>query len=142
VPVKGRPVVFDGGRDSLSPIAPFRIVNIGGGAPVGLLPFIDTIGRHLGVQLIRRMLPMQPGDVPRTFASPDLLAALTGYVPQTRVDTGVRAFIDWFREYQSGSEPAARSANARLRRPAARSLRKPKAPVSRPVAAVVDIDAA
>jgi UDP-glucuronate 4-epimerase len=142
VPVKGRPVVFDGGRDSLSPIAPFRIVNIGGGAPVGLLPFIDTIERHLGVQLVRRMLPMQPGDVPRTFASPDLLAALTGYVPQTRVDTGVRAFIDWFREYQSGPEPVARSANARLRRPATRSLRKPKAPASRPVAAVVDIDAA
>ena len=126
-PVQGQPVIFKGGVDSLSPIAPFRTVNIGGGAPVGLLPFIDTIERHLGAPLTRRMLPMQPGDVPRTFASPDLLKALTGYVPQTRVDAGVRAFIEWFREYQSGQEPAAPSVNERLRRPPAKSLRKPKA---------------
>lgn len=142
VPVKGRPVVFEGGRDSLSAVAPFRIVNIGGGAPVGLLPFIDTIERHLGGRLVRRMLPMQPGDVPRTFAAPDLLEALTGYVPQTRVDAGVRAFIDWFREYHRGLEAVPRSAKARRHRPAGRSLRKPKAPASISVAAAVDIDAA
>ncbi len=102
VPVKGRPVVFEGGRDSLSAVAPFRIVNIGGGAPVGLLPFINTIERHLGGRLVRRMLPMQPGDVPKTFAAPNLLEALTGYIPQTRVDAGVSAFIDWYREYHGG----------------------------------------
>ncbi|WP_064742237.1 NAD-dependent epimerase/dehydratase family protein [Inquilinus limosus] len=142
VPVKGRPVAFEGGEDSLSPIAPFRIVNIGGGAPVGLLPFIDTIERHLGVRLVRRMLPMQPGDVPRTFASPDLLEALTGYVPQTRVDAGVRAFIDWFRDYQGGLEQAAPNANGRLRRPPTRSRRKLKASSPRPAAAVADTSAA
>ncbi|MGK9168522.1 SDR family NAD(P)-dependent oxidoreductase [Inquilinus limosus] len=142
VPIKGRPVIFERGVDSLSPIAPFRVVNIGGGAPVGLLPFIDTIERHLGVPLIRRMLPMQPGDVPRTFASPDLLKALIGYVPQTKVDAGVRAFIDWFREYQSGLEPAAPSANERLRQPPAKSPRKPKASSPRPAGAVVDTNAA
>jgi UDP-glucuronate 4-epimerase len=143
VPVKGRPVTFEGGVDSLSPIAPFRVVNIGGGAPVGLLPFIDTIERHLGVPLTRRMLPMQPGDVPRTFASPDLLKALTGYVPQTGVNAGVRAFIDWFREYQGGLEPAVPSANGRLRRPpVTKSLRKPKAASPSPAGAVVDTNAA
>ncbi|MGO4126581.1 NAD-dependent epimerase/dehydratase family protein [Inquilinus sp. YAF38] len=142
VPVKGRPVVFEGGRDSLSAVAPFRIVNIGGGAPVGLLPFIDTIERHLGVRLVRRMLPMQPGDVPRTFAAPDLLAALTGYVPRTRVDAGIAAFIDWFREYYGGPDLAARSANARRSKPAGRSPRNTKSRVSRPVAAMVDIESA
>lgn len=142
VPVKGRPVTFERGEDSLSPIAPYRTVNIGGGAPVGLLPFIDTIERHLGVRLVRRMLPMQPGDVPTTFASPDLLKALTGYVPQTRVDAGVRAFIDWFREYQSGLESAAPSVDGRLRQPPTKSLRKPKASSPRAAGAVVDTNAA
>lgn len=140
-PIQGRPVIFEGGLDSLSPIAPFRTVNIGGGAPVGLLPFIDTIERHLGTQLTRRMLPMQPGDVPKTFASPDLLKALTGYIPQTRVDAGVRAFIDWYREYQSSQELAGPSATRRLRRPPTRSIRKPGAS-SKPVGAVVDTNAA
>jgi UDP-glucuronate 4-epimerase len=129
VPVKGQPVAFEGGEDSLSPIAPFRVVNIGGGAPVGLLPFIDTIGRHLGVRMVRRMLPMQPGDVPRTFASTNLLKALTGYVPQTGVDVGVRAFIDWFQDYQRGVDH---------RTPAC----PPMALVSRPAAARVDTNAA
>ncbi len=45
----------------------------------------------------RRMLPMQKGDVPATWASPDLLRALTGYVPSTEIETGVRAFVEWYR---------------------------------------------
>jgi UDP-glucuronate 4-epimerase len=96
-PVKGAPVAVEGGQDSLSPVAPFRVVNIGGGAPVGLLPFVDTIERHLGIPLRRVMLPMQPGDVPRTYAATGLLKALTGVIPTTDIDTGVKAFIDWYR---------------------------------------------
>ncbi len=83
--------------DSLSPAAPYRVVNIGGGQPVGLLPFIDAIERALGLPIERRMLPMQKGDVPATWASPDLLRALIDYVPTTDVDTGVRAFVAWYR---------------------------------------------
>ncbi|MDE3177853.1 MAG: UDP-glucuronate 5-epimerase, partial [Pseudomonadota bacterium] len=79
------------------PAAPYRVVNIGGGQPFGLLPFIDAIERALGLTIQRRLLEMQKGDVPATWAAPDLLRALTGYVPQTEVETGVRAFVEWYR---------------------------------------------
>lgn len=95
-PREGDPV---GQHDSLSPAAPYRVVNIGGGQPVGLLDFIDAIERALGKPTIRRMLEMQKGDVPATWAAPDLLRALVGYTPQTPVETGVRAFVAWYRGY-------------------------------------------
>jgi len=75
------------------------VVTIGGGQPVGLLPFIDTVEAALGVPAIRKMLPMQKGDVPQTYASPALLEALTGHVPRTEVAEGVRAFVAWYRDY-------------------------------------------
>jgi UDP-glucuronate 4-epimerase len=95
-PREGEPV---GAVDSLSPAAPYRVVNIGGGQPVGLLPFIAAIERALGLPIEKRMLPMQKGDVPATWAAPDLLRALTGYVPTTDVETGVRAFVEWYRGF-------------------------------------------
>jgi len=96
VPVLGAPVAE---CDSLSPVAPFRVVNIGNGQPVTLEAFIAAIERSLGREAIRNYMDMQPGDVPRTFASADLLAALTGFRPNTPVDQGVEAFVGWFREY-------------------------------------------
>ena len=93
-PVEGAPV---GPLDSLSPAAPYRVVNIGGGRPVGLMAFIDAVERALGRKIERRLLPMQKGDVPATSAAPDLLRTLTGYVPETNVETGVRAFVEWYR---------------------------------------------
>ena len=95
-PAEGAPVI---GGDSLSPAAPYRVVNIGGGQPIGLLPFIDSIESALGRPIQRRMLDMQKGDVPATWASADLLQALTGYTPQTPVADGVRAFIAWYLDY-------------------------------------------
>jgi UDP-glucuronate 4-epimerase len=95
-PVEGARV---GAMDSLSPSAPYRVVNIGGGRPVGLLPFIDAVEAALGVPVRRRMLDMQKGDVPETFAAPDLLQAMTGYTPETDVATGVRAFVEWYRGF-------------------------------------------
>lgn len=86
---------------SLSPVAPFRVVNIGRGAPVNLLDFIEEIERKLGKKAIRNYMDMQPGDVPATFASADLLERLTGYRPQTSVREGVSAFVDWYREYRA-----------------------------------------
>jgi UDP-glucuronate 4-epimerase len=78
---------------------PFRVVNIGGGQPVGLLAFVETLESLLDRKAIRQMLPMQPGDVPRTFASPALLEQLTGFRPSTPLATGVARFLGWYRDY-------------------------------------------
>jgi UDP-glucuronate 4-epimerase len=85
--------------DSLSPAAPYRVVNVGPGSPVQLLDFIDVIERKLGRKAERNMMPMQRGDVQDTFASSDLLERLTGYRPATPLAEGVGAFVDWYREY-------------------------------------------
>jgi UDP-glucuronate 4-epimerase len=90
---------LSGPHDSLSPAAPYRVVNIGGGQPVGLLDFIDAIERALGTPIKRRMMEMQKGDVPATWASPLLLRELIGYAPDTPVETGVKAFVEWYRGY-------------------------------------------
>ncbi|HEV2575429.1 MAG TPA: NAD-dependent epimerase/dehydratase family protein [Beijerinckiaceae bacterium] len=86
---------------SLSPAAPYRVVNIGRGAPVNLLDFVEEIERKLGKKAIRNYMDMQPGDVPATFASADLLERLTGYRPHTSVREGVSAFVDWYRAYRA-----------------------------------------
>ncbi len=85
--------------DSMSPVAPFRIVNIGKGLPVPLMDYVAALERAMGFTARKKFVPMQMGDVPATEASPDLLRALIGYVPQTSLDEGVRAFVDWFRGY-------------------------------------------
>lgn len=92
-PVEGTPVA--GATDTLSPAAPFRIVNIAGGDSVGLERYIDAVEAALGKKALRNFLPMQTGDVPHTFADPRLLEALTGYKPSTPVEIGVKAFVDW-----------------------------------------------
>ncbi|MUO78439.1 NAD-dependent epimerase/dehydratase family protein [Agrobacterium vitis] len=85
--------------DTLSHNAPFRVINIGGGQPIALMDFIETIETIMGRPTKRKMLPMQQGDVPRTFASPDLLVALTGQKPTTTLDVGVKATMDWYLEH-------------------------------------------
>ncbi|WP_413989934.1 NAD-dependent epimerase/dehydratase family protein [Labrys okinawensis] len=99
IPRRGEPVGREG-LDSLSPVAPHRVVNIAGGQPVGLMAFIETIEAAMGRKAECRMLPMQQGDVPRTFASAELLEALTGYRPTTGIDEGVRAFVEWYRAWK------------------------------------------
>jgi UDP-glucuronate 4-epimerase len=94
---------------ALSPIAPFRIVNIGRGEPVDLLDFIEEIERKLGKRAIRNYLPMQKGDVPVTFANCDLLERLTGYRPQTSLPVGVGALVDWYEGLSSPDAPAAKA---------------------------------
>lgn len=88
-----------GAADSLSPVAPFRVVNIGNGNPVELLDFIAAIETATGHKAIRDMQPMQPGDVPATWADTTLLRDLTGYAPQTPIDKGVADYVAWFRSY-------------------------------------------
>jgi UDP-glucuronate 4-epimerase len=85
--------------DSLSPVAPHRIVNIGNGEPVQLMAFIDAIEEALGQPATKNFMDMQPGDVPATWADGALLQKLTGYTPKTDVVTGVKAFVDWYRDY-------------------------------------------
>lgn len=89
--------------DSLSPVAPWRVVNIGNATPVALMDFIAAIERATGKQAIRNMMPMQPGDVPATWADTALLERLTGFRPQTDMAAGVAAFVDWYRDYYRAS---------------------------------------
>ncbi|MEO1193940.1 MAG: NAD-dependent epimerase/dehydratase family protein [Pseudomonadota bacterium] len=82
-----------------SPTAPFRVVNIGHGAPVGLMDFVAEIERVLGRPTKRTYLPMQTGDVESTFADVSLLTSLTGFRPQVPISQGIPAFVNWYREY-------------------------------------------
>ncbi len=86
-----------GPMDSLSPVAPYRVVNIGNGAPVPLTDFIAAIEQALGRRAEQRMLPMQPGDVPATWADAALITALVGALPRTDIHEGVARFVDWYR---------------------------------------------
>ncbi|MBV7409293.1 NAD-dependent epimerase/dehydratase family protein [Maritimibacter sp. DP1N21-5] len=85
--------------DSLSPVAPFRVVNIGNSNSVQLTDFIEAIEEATGRKAERNLMPMQAGDVPATWADASLLQSLTGYAPTTDVKTGVKAFVDWYRDY-------------------------------------------
>ena len=85
--------------DNLSPVAPFRVVNIGNTKKVRLLEFVDAIEDELGVSVRRNYMDMQKGDVPATWANTDALFNLTGYRPDTDYKVGISLFINWFREY-------------------------------------------
>ena len=85
--------------DTLSPVAPHRVVNIGNSNSVPLLDFIAAIEDVTGRRAIRNNLPMQPGDVPATHADATLLRRLTGYQPQTDFQDGIRRFVAWYRDY-------------------------------------------
>jgi len=85
--------------DSLSPVAPYRVVNIGNGDKVRLMDFVEAIEEAVGKKAIRNYMPMQMGDVPATWANTDLLQRLTGYRPQTDFKDGIAQFVEWFRKY-------------------------------------------
>ena len=85
--------------DSLSPVAPFRIVNIGNSDKVRLLDFIDAIEDILGKKAMRNYMEMQKGDVPATWADTTALQNLTDYRPQTDFKEGIRRFVEWFQGY-------------------------------------------
>nr|WP_223877827.1 NAD-dependent epimerase/dehydratase family protein [Histidinibacterium aquaticum] len=85
--------------DSLSPVAPFRVVNIGNSQKVRLLDFVDAIEAELGIEAKRNYMEMQPGDVPATWADASLLQSLTGYRPETDIREGIARFVAWYRDY-------------------------------------------
>lgn len=97
-PAEENRVAPEKATDTLSRHAPFRVVNTGGGQPVELMNFVETVEKAVGRPAIHNMLPMQQGDVPRTFASPDLLEALTGFKPSVSVEEGVARFVEWYEQ--------------------------------------------
>lgn len=86
-------------HDSISSIAPFRIVNIGNSQKVRLLDFVNAIEKELGVLAKRNFMDLQPGDVPATWADSTLLRNLIDFQPDTNIQDGVSKFVTWYREY-------------------------------------------
>tara|TARA_A100000164_G_scaffold312948_1_gene291485 strand:- start:160 stop:1170 length:1011 start_codon:yes stop_codon:yes gene_type:complete len=85
--------------DSLSPVAPFRILNIGNTKKVYLLDFIKEIEKALGKKAIRNYMPLQKGDVKQTVSNTNLLKKLTGYNPKTNYKLGIKKFLNWYLSY-------------------------------------------
>ena len=86
-------------NDSLSPVAPFRILNIGNTKKVYLLDFIKQIEKELGKKAIRNYLPLQKGDVKQTLSNTNLLKKITGYNPKTNYKLGIKKFLNWYLKY-------------------------------------------
>ena len=85
--------------DSLSSVAPFRIINIGNSKKIKLLDFIKVIENNLGKKALRNYMPMQKGDVFMTLANTKLLKKITGFMPKTNYKEGVRKFVEWYLDY-------------------------------------------
>jgi len=86
-------------NDSLSSVAPFRVLNIGNTRKVFLLDFIDALEKELGKKAIRNYMPMQKGDVKMTLSDTTLLKKLTGYNPKTNFKLGIKNFLKWYLSY-------------------------------------------
>jgi UDP-glucuronate 4-epimerase len=87
--------------DPATSLAPYRVYNIGNNQPVELGRFIDVIEECLGRKAVRNLMPIQPGDVPQTYANIDALETAVGFRPQTTIESGVSRFVDWYRRYYS-----------------------------------------
>lgn len=85
--------------DPASSFAPFRIFNIGNSSPVNLSEYIETLEEALGKKAIREMLPLQPGDIPNTYADVSALHAAVQYKPSTPVQVGIKNFVAWYKDY-------------------------------------------
>jgi UDP-glucuronate 4-epimerase len=79
--------------------APYRIYNIGNNQPIELIYFIEVLEKCLGMKAKKNLLPMQPGDVPTTYADISALAKDVGFKPNTSIEVGVERFVDWYRNY-------------------------------------------
>ena len=79
--------------------APYRVFNIGNGNPVKLMDYISALESALGIEAIKNFMPMQPGDVPATWAETEDLFTATGHRPQVSVEEGVARFVEWYRSF-------------------------------------------
>lgn len=98
-PPKGDPDFDKSNPNPASSHAPYKVYNIGNGQPVQLMEFIETLEKHLGRIAKKEFLPLQPGDVPKTYADVTDLVRDVGFGPSTSVDEGIRRFVDWYRGY-------------------------------------------
>lgn len=80
-------------------LPPYKVYNIGNNQPVNLVDFIETLENHLGVKAQKELLPIQPGDVPETYADIEELMKDTGFKPNTSLDVGLKHFVEWYRDY-------------------------------------------
>jgi UDP-glucuronate 4-epimerase len=85
-----------------SSAVPYKIYNIGNNSPVELLTFIEVVEAAMGKTAVKNLLPMQPGDVPSTYADVDDLMADVGFKPSTPIEEGIRQFVEWYRDYYGG----------------------------------------
>lgn len=85
--------------DASNSSAPYKVYNIGNNSPVQLMDFVDAIEHELEKEAIREYMPLQPGDVPATFADVSDLVRDTGYKPGTSINTGIKNFISWYKDY-------------------------------------------
>ena len=85
--------------DPGSSYAPYKMYNIGNNKPVKLMDFIETLEKHLGKKAKKEFLPLQAGDVPKTYADVDDLIKDVGFKPNTSIDEGIGKFVEWYREY-------------------------------------------
>lgn len=85
--------------DCATSSAPYRIYNIGSNRPVELLRYIEVLEENLGKKAEKNLLPLQPGDVPDTYANVDALIEDVDYKPTTPIEVGVKNFVDWYRNY-------------------------------------------
>ncbi|QUM83624.1 NAD-dependent epimerase [Moritella sp. 28] len=79
--------------------APYRVYNIGHGSPVKLMDYIEALEDSLGIKAKKNFMPMQPGDVYATYADTQDLFEVTGYTSKVKVQEGVKAFVDWYRDF-------------------------------------------
>jgi len=86
-------------NDSLSPVAPFRILNIGNTKKILLLDFINTLEKELNIKIKKNYMPMQKGDVHSTLSDSSLLKRITGYNPKTNYKIGIKKFVNWYLNY-------------------------------------------
>ncbi|MDA9165690.1 GDP-mannose 4,6-dehydratase [Alphaproteobacteria bacterium] len=86
-------------NDSLSDVAPFRIVNIGNSQPINLLDFIEELEKVLGINAKKNFLGMQDGDIYKTHSNTNLLRNLIGFLPKTKVNEGIARFVEWYKSY-------------------------------------------
>ena len=100
--INKRPSLDEKGKfkgDSLSPVAPFRVVNIGNASAVRLLDYIEQIERVTGKVVEKNMMKIQSGDVPETLADTQLLYQITGYSCKVSYEEGIKRFVKWYQDY-------------------------------------------
>ena len=96
IPEKNKKICKD---DTISSVAPWRVINIGNSKNERLSDFIKEIENYLNLKALKNYLPMQKGDVKETYADSNLLFEITGFKPKTKIKDGIKKFCDWYKEY-------------------------------------------